>query len=287
MEQVLQLMLGAFALSLMLSVGMDLEWRRLEIVWRRPGRFGLGILLNFVVVPCVAAGLVAGLDVTPAAGAAVIIMAVAPGGPMGAFLAQQARGDLAMAVALLLALNLLNPLLTPGWIDLLGLAQEGTELELFGIFKTLVGYQLIPLSVGLLMRDRVPAFTARWQPRVSRLAQLLLVIIVVGFTITNGEVLSELSIRPVIAILGTVGASLGVGLLFGIGERGLPASLALTAGIRNGSMALVLVGAWFPDPKTLLTALGYSVIMFPSSLAVTAVLKRRAGPSAELAVERA
>lgn len=276
MDALLQPILGAFAWLVMLSVGLDLQWRRLGEVAQQPTRYLLALLLNYGAVPLLALGITRALGVPEAAAAAVIVCAAAPGGPMGAFLAQQARGDLAMAVSVVLTVNLLNPLVTPAWIDAAGIQVGGAGIDLFGIFKTLLLFQLLPLLVGLLVREQAPVFAGRWQPRCARLASGLLVLLIVGFGIAKGEVLFQLDWRALLAVLSCVVGSLVGGLLLGRGAPGMPAALSMTAGIRNGSMALVLIGAWFPDPLTLLTALGYSVTMFPLSVAVSVVLRRRA-----------
>ena len=274
MDAVLQPIVGAFAWLVMLSVGLDLPWRRLGDVAQRPGRLLLGLLLNYVLVPVLAVMLTRWLELPEAAAAAIVVMAAAPGGPMGAFLVQQARGDLAMAVSLLLVLNLLNPVVTPAIMDAAGITVAGKGIDYVGIFQTLLLFQLLPLVVGLGVRDRSPAWAARWQPRLERTATVLLLVVVVGFGLAKGEVLLELDGRAIIAVLACVTGALLGGFVLGLGAPGMPATLSLTAGIRNGSMALVLIGAWFPDPLSMLTALSVSVTMLPLSLVMVYLLRR-------------
>ncbi len=274
MDAVLQPVLGVFAWSMMLSVGLDLPWRKLGEVARRPGRFVLAMVLNYVAVPLMALGLLHALDAPAAVWPAVVLFAAAPGGPMGGFLAQQARGDLAMAVAILLGVNLANPLITPAWVEIAGIGTG--EVDFLGIFKTLLLFQLLPLVLGLGLRERSEELAARWQPRFATFATILLVLMVLGIGAAKGEILFDLDWRALVVTLGVVVGSLALGLLFGMGAPGMPAALSLTAGVRNGSMALMLVGAWFPDPVTLVAGIGYSVVMFPISLLLMAVLRKRA-----------
>lgn len=179
-----------------------------------------------------------------------------------------------MAVSLLLVLNLLNPVVTPAIMDAAGITVAGKGIDYVGIFQTLLLFQLLPLVVGLGVRDRSPAWAARWQPRLERTATVLLLVVVVGFGLAKGEVLLELDGRAIIAVLACVTGALLGGFVLGLGAPGMPATLSLTAGIRNGSMALVLIGAWFPDPLSMLTALSVSVTMLPLSLVMVYLLRR-------------
>ncbi|MFT4624832.1 MAG: BASS family bile acid:Na+ symporter [Myxococcota bacterium] len=276
MDTPLQILIGGFAVTVMLSVGLALPVREVAAVRERPMALLGGLVLNYVLVPLWIVLLVQLAPVDPAAATGLLLCAAAPGGPVGAFFTQRARGALGVAVALVVVMNLLNPVVTTAWIGVLGLrsADGGPGLDLLGIARTIVVYQLIPLGLGVVALHKWPEAAARVQPWVARAAQLLMGLMAVGFVLLKPEVLLEAGPWPVVVASVSVWGALGMGWAMGRGDAQLGSALALTAGIRNMSMVMVTVAAWFPDPATLLGAISYSVSMFVWSGLATLALKR-------------
>ncbi len=275
MDTSLQLLIGGFAVTVMLSVGLDLPVKEVRAVGRRPYAILGGLLLNYVLTPLWIVALVTAAPVEPAAATGLLLCAAAPGGPVGAFFTQSARGALGVAVALVVLMNLLNPLVTTTWIGLLGLSTGEGGLDLLGIARTIVFYQLIPLGLGVFALNRWPERSAVVQPWVARLAQLFMVLMAVGFVVLKPEVILEAGPWPLVVASLSVFGALGMGWALGRGDRKLSTALALTGGVRNMSMVMVTVAAWFPDPATLLGAISYSVSMFTWSALLAEVVKRR------------
>ena len=76
---------------------------------------------------------------------------------------------------------------------------------------------------------------------------MLLLVVVVGFGLAKGEVLLELDGRAVFAVLACVTGALLSGFVLGLGAPGMPATLSLTAGIRN------VFGGAVPEYSKLIT----------------------------------
>lgn len=263
MDQALQIFVGGFAVTLMLSVGLDLPVEEVRRVTRRPGKLGLALLLNYTVLPASLVALVWLAPVSEAVATGLLLCATAPGGPVGAFMTQQARGALGLGVAVVVVSNLANPFLTPAWIGLLGLRPpSGPPLDLFSVGRMLLCFQLLPLAAGVGFRQRWREHAVRIQPWVSRFASLLLILLGIGFVATRSDTLVQVGLLPLGVAVVSVCISLAVGWVAGRGDVDTQLALALTAGIRNMSMVLIVIAAWFPDPETLLGALGYSCTMF-------------------------
>ncbi|MBK9647304.1 MAG: bile acid:sodium symporter [Deltaproteobacteria bacterium] len=133
---------------LMLSLGLELRLQDLVAGASRRGAFIGGLALNLLALPL----LVLAFGETGAVSADVIvgllIIAVAPGGPVGAGMARLSAADLGFSVALLTALGVLSVVTAPLAV-VFGLS--GTAL-LVPMLTTLVLCQLAPLTLGMAAR---------------------------------------------------------------------------------------------------------------------------------------
>jgi BASS family bile acid:Na+ symporter len=274
--------------AIMLSVGLDLEVHRLLAVFRRPKLLLAGLGVNHLLVPLAVVGIVTLFDLPPTLAIGVLICAVTPGGPIGVLLAQTARANLAAAISLVVAMNLINTATAPIAIDLLLSVGFSNSLQGTGAFptlavvRTIVLLQLLPLAVGLVIRRRRPRLARRIHRPASVIAKGLLGFVIVSLTVTRGHLVLELGWTGVAAIEVCVLLSVGLGLLLTPGGRTDRAALGLITGFRNLSLALLLASAWFPDPRTLLTTMTYGLMMVVTLAAIAVVLGRRSGVDLKL-----
>lgn len=267
---------GSFVVLLMLSVGLDLSLDRVFASLRRPQGLLAGLGVQYLLVPLVAAAAAAGLELSAAARAGLLLCAVAPGGPMGAFLAMQARGDVALAAALVLVFNVLNTLLIPVGLDLLqvpvGHADGG---YVWPMAKTIVLYQLLPLAVGLVVHRASPAHALRLQKWTSGLANALLLVFGIAVAVTQWEALSRVEPLAVLAVEITVLSALLLGGALSPRDPKVRIALATTGSIHSVSACVLLASTWFEDPGTLLVVFAYSGCMFTTGVVATRLIIRR------------
>jgi len=190
----------------------------------------------------------------------VILCAVAPAGSSGAMLTMHARGDNGLAVSLSVALKLLSLALTAPLLQLL--VGTSVEVPIGPIVTTLLLYQLVPLALGMLMRNRLGRF-AKWPGRIAAACFALLV---VGLTATQGDQILVNGWAAIVIIALLVLASLGSAWLVPGANVPQRAAFALTAAIRNLSLALLLAAQHFPDRATTLAILTYSLLMFVAAV---------------------
>lgn len=257
------LVAGAFVVLLMLSVGLDLSLSGLAATLRRPGGLLAGLLSGYLLVPLVAAGLAHLLELGPGARAGLLLCAVAPGGPMGAYLALSARGDVALAVTLVLVFNVANTLLIPLGLSVLDVPVPTEDSGyLWDMAFMIVATQLVPLSVGVLVRLARPQVARRLQAATSWTANALLLVFGVAVVVLEGGRFLQAGWPTVLAVLGAVLASLVLGWVVSPPRRETRVALASVGVIHSSSACVLLASAWFPDPATLLTVLTWAGIMF-------------------------
>lgn len=234
---------------MMLAIGLRTSVAELYEVWRRPGALLLAFLANLVGMPLVAVALTRVVPLAPEVVVGLLICAVCPGGSTGPMFAGMAGGHLATAVSAMVSLSMVSVLTAPATLALLveG-AGEVDPWPLIGpMMGTLVSVQLVPLLVGMGLRRWGPRGVEAWSGPATRVANLLLLAVIVGLLVTKGASFGEVGAAGITVALALVLAFVGLGALSS------PAgptrwSLALIGGVRNVSLALLISGRWFPAP---------------------------------------
>ena len=254
---------------LMLGLGLELRLEDLVAGASRRGALIAGLLLNLVGLPL----LVLAFGKTGAVSADVLvgllIVAVAPGGPVGAGMARLSAADLGFSVALLTALGVLSVVTAPLAV-VVGL--NGTEL-LAPMLITLLGCQLAPLAVGMAARRVWPerAMLAAGPARKAATGLLLLLVIGMVWQHLGRLVAAPLGVHlavviPLTLLLGPV--------LFGVGP--VARGLLLVTAVRNLSVALLLSDRYFSSAQTQTVVLVASWWILVLPMAVAALVGRRA-----------
>ena len=268
-------LIGAFVISMMLSVGSDLTWDRLRAITRKPVLLAGGLAAGYLVVPLSAWLLGRGLGLDPALHAGLLLCAAAPGGPIGALFTQRANGDLALSVSLLMMVNLINVFATPITLQALG-ATPGADLvgELLAMVATILAFQVIPLVTGVQLRELRPKtaeVVGRWG---RRFANACLIAAVIGLGVSQYELLLKVDLRVLLAIQALTLISMAAGWLLVPGPPEVRVAGALSNTVRSQSLSILLASTRFPAPETLLVVISYSVLMFINGVAAAEIFRR-------------
>jgi len=269
-----------FVVFMVLAVGLDVTLTHLRGVARRPVRLLGALLVNYTVVPGLAWLVVQALELPHGHAVGVLLVAAAPGGPVGAVLVQKAGGDVPFAVSLMAVCNVLNTVLTPALAVLMGVVGGGSDVPVGGMVVSIVCFQLLPLGLAVAWRARHEASALRarrWFDKGTRV--VLAVAVVVGVAVEARRITE---VPPGLALAATAVPVIGLlagGLMSSGGARDR-GSVALVTGFRSMSVVLLLVTAWFPTVETVLAALVCSGLMLPVTAAGAAVVRRLspAGP---------
>jgi BASS family bile acid:Na+ symporter len=142
---------------------------------------------------------------------------------------------------------------------------------------TLVGVQLIPLLIGLLVSDRAPALAAR----LRRPLTLVFFVAVAALLVLLGPEL----VRAVAAVYGSHGMlamlvlvvlSIGTGWLLGGPEVEYRRTLSIATALRNIGTCAVVATAVFPKTLVAPTVLTYFIIQFLISVVFRVYFHRNA-----------
>lgn len=264
------LALQALVVAMMAAVGLHLSFADALKGLRRWWVLALAIVANVVVMPALVVGLGELLGLPLGARMGLLVCAAAPGGPTGPMFARIARADLGFGTSLQVLLSVVALFSAPLTLELLG--REGGPSLLWPMVETLAVFQLLPLAGGMLVRHRAPAWAERVGPPVGKLANGLLLLVVIGLLVTRGEALLSQDLAVQVALVALVMLPLAVGLAWPRSAALRPTIIAagMVTTVRNVSVALLLSASFFAhDPAVDVAILvwGFYMMVIPGVLA--------------------
>lgn len=259
-----------FVVSCMATAGLGLRVGEIVAPLSR-GRLVLAaVLANFVIAPGIAYGLTLLVPLERSHAIGLLLLGGAAGAPFLPKLAEAARGDAAFAVGLMLLLMAgsvaFMPLVLPHMIP-------GLAAEPWPILKPLLLTMLLPLGLGVLVKNRFDWLAARIAPvsaRISNLSMALAVLLLIG--LNAGAMLGTFGTGAVAVGMVFVALSLGAGYVLGGSSPTIRSTLGLGTGQRNIAAAMLLATQNFPEEPGVVAMLLVSTF---SGLAILMIAARR------------
>ncbi len=276
----LQLMLAMF------GMGATLGWDDFKNVLRHPSGVGIGVGLQWFVVPALAVATSAVLGLTPGWALGLLIVAVTPGGAFSNLLTYLARAHLALSVSVTLVATVASTVTAPLILRLLATAHLPANFS-FPTTQILINVTidlLLPMIAGML----VYRFANAQAPRISKIsiwASMTLVVFLAILAMTKGQVkISEFGWKPPLIILGfaIVVHHVAIEISRRLGRYDDESvALAIEVSVRNGGVGLLLLRFFYPDQVEQAQIL-YSVLLYTGLqiwIPIPAILLHRFGKS--------
>lgn len=233
----------------MLGVGMGSTFKQVIDTVKQFSTILRGVVANFIVTPLLIFLVLLILPLSPDVKIGIMLMAAAPVAPMAPPFIAAAKGDVAYGVGLMLIVALLSVILTPlilGWA--LPTSKAGIKLEPIQIIQILVTVQLIPIAIGMAIREYNQDWAKKLLKIIPRIGQIGLIIGVGLLLISQFKHILLISAGTYLVLI-----ALTVGCLF-IGDWMLAdqsdnkrCSLAISTAIRNIPLAFLIASSSYPD----------------------------------------
>ena len=150
------------------------------------------------------------------------------------------KADLALAVSVVIVLQLVNLAAVPLWA---GQVVSGASISAATILKNLLALVLLPLVVGLVVRSRYAENAARWRPELVKIANLALgLALIAGLAVNWSTIVSLFGSLMLLASLVIAVLALVLGLLVGGSDPGVRTTTGLVSGLRFSSLGLIIIG---------------------------------------------
>jgi len=263
MAQAAALLVPATLFAIMFALGLGLPEGIRELIRRRRALLLRVLLGSCLLVPLVAVLLLqlplSELLSQPAR-FGLALMAVCPSAPLTLRKASKAGGSSALAATLQVSAALVAIVSIPLMAQLLTKLHgvEGWDVLPRQVALQIGLAQILPLSLGMLVRRRWPAWAASRTGFFDRLANVLLLILVVAVLLKTGHLLIPFVSRNVLALAFMavmVLASMAIGFLLAGRDREEQTTAALVTSMRNPGLALLFAGIYGPTIEGLKLAI--------------------------------
>ena len=236
----------------MFAMGMTLSIEDFKRVLKSPRVIGLGLLLQFALMPLLAfiIGLLLALPTALMAG--LILVGTCPGGTASNVICYLAKGDVALSITLTAISTLLAVFLTPV-LTWLYIGQE-VPVPIVNMMLTVLKIIILPVTLGIIVNRYFGQYLLRLKqflPVVSVIAIVFIIAIIVAL---NAQQIPQLVFPIIIAVMLHNGLGLASGYaiakFLGYDEK-ICRTLAIEVGMQNSGLGVALATKYF----TAITAL--------------------------------
>lgn len=274
MGWIINLLVTITLFEMMVAIGLGVP---LSDVWgvARSGRLlARAALANYVCVPAVATSLLLLFQAEPLVAAGFLITAVCPGAPYGPPLTALAKGNMGVSVGLMVVLAGSSAIVAPlllywllPWIS----GGKLLQIDAAKMVATLLTTQLLPLALGLALRQWRPRLAKLLLKPANRLSAALNLSVIGLIVAVQLDSLIAVRMRGLAGMLALVLAALAAGWLLSTPGGGDRKAMAITTGVRNVGVSLVIAASSFPATAavtaTLVFGLFQTVVLALLSLA--------------------
>jgi bile acid:Na+ symporter, BASS family len=258
-----QLILSLVLATMVFSVALELTLADFQRVVRAPRAVVCGLIPQFILLPVGTWLATLVLDLPANIEAAMILVAVCPGGSLSNVVTHLGRGNTALSVSISAVASVIALVATPFNFSWMMATNPQTanwllqlSIDLSGIWISLVALLGVPLMLGLLFSHRLPALTARIRKPLGHFAVVALILFIVGALIKERQLLT-LGLWPTLVLVVLHNAS---GLFFGwvtskvmrVSERDRRAVM-IEGGMQNSGLALGIIAVQFGSDLGMVT----------------------------------
>ncbi|GAA6526390.1 bile acid:sodium symporter family protein [Intrasporangium sp. DVR] len=251
----------------------------------------MALVLQIVVLPLVAFGLVQAFRVDPLIAVGVMLLAASPGGTTANLFSHLFRGDVALNVTLTAINSVLAALTIPLITNLaIGFFDAGGTLGLqFGKVMQVVAIVLVPVAVGMVVRQRSASFALRADRPVRAFSIVVLAAVSLGAIIGEreslGGYLREVGLVVTIFCLASLTLGYAGARLCRLSrEQGIAS--AMEVGIHNTTVALTIALSVLNSTAVAIPSAVYSIVMYFLATAFGFAITRIGSAARQEAAER-
>ena len=135
----------------------------------------------------------------------------------------------------------------------------------------------LPVSLGMAARHRFPAWALRFEPRATKVATLLFILIVVLAVVKNWALLRDnfTTLAPFALLLNLSMLCVGFGVAWAARlSRSQSVTLGIETAVQNAALALVIASTVLKDDAMAIPGALYGVLMYAGGLVFALGMRR-------------
>lgn len=269
MDQISTIILGVSLMVIMLGMGLSLVVEDFKRIFFQPKAILIGLCNQILILPLIAFGLAVLFSVKPEIAVGLMILAACPGGPTSNLISHLAKADTALSVTLTAFSSFITILTIPFIINfsLEYFLDQSTFIQLnkTETFLQILIIVIIPIAVGMLIRNYKDEFALKMAKPVRIASAILLVLVIIGILIKEKETifpsLKETGFIILILNLVVMVFAYFSAKTFKIANR-RALSIAIESGIQNGTLGITVAVVLLKNSAFAIVPAVYSLIMF-------------------------
>jgi BASS family bile acid:Na+ symporter len=289
-DQIVSLLAAVTLIEMMATLGLGVNASDVLRVSKHRELLLRALLANYIIVPGAALLLLLLFNTGPMVAAGFLIIALCPGAPYAPPFTAMARGNVTVSVGLMVLLAASSAILAPLLLGILIPVVAGSAAVKINVVKmigTLLGAQLLPLCLGIWIRDRQPRLADGLKKTANLLSLSLNLLLLTLIIVAQFRTLAEIHLRGYFGMLCLVLVSLAGGVVMAKrGDESTAKSMILTTSVRNVGVSLVIVTASFAGTPAVTSATAYAIFQ-TVTIALLALAWGRHAPRVQLVKQRA
>lgn len=264
--------------GLVLAVGLNAGRGDLRSMLGRPAQLFKAGLAVIVIPPAAAAIIIAVMTpLEPVVKAGIMLMAISPVPPLVPGKELSVGGRKEYAYGLYAAMALLTVVSVPAVVALTTtLFGRHDFVSVASIARTVGLGVLLPLAIGVLVREVAPVFAGRVWRLIYQISMVLVLLAFIPVLIQAWPALTELiGNGTVLAMAGVTAIAIIGGHLLGGPDPRDRATLAMASAVRHPGIAMSIAGASFHDQRVSAAVLLFMLVGLVAAAPYTVWVKRR------------
>ena len=227
---------------IMLTMGINFSLRDLFAFWKQSGLVLRAQLAVSVLMPTLTLILLWLIHPSNAVIVGLIILAAAPGAPLLTKRVQMAGGSFNYGASLQITLSLSAVVITPIILSISELIfpVATATVDSFQIAKQIAVVQLLPLSIGLLLRQIGSEIADEIEDFLMITANTLFVVLAIFLLVMSLDLIPNLGTLTIVLILTIASCSLAIGHFLGGNGAEIRATVAIASIARNVGLAIFI-----------------------------------------------
>jgi BASS family bile acid:Na+ symporter len=257
----------------MLGMGLTLLPEDFQRVTRYPKAVAVGLVSQLVFLPIIAFLVASIVPMRPEIAVGLMVLALCPGGPSSNMITYLAQGDVALSVTLTALSSAITVFTIPIFANLslqyfagqsaaIALPVGKTMLQIFAI-------TLVPVGLGMLIRQQFPNLARRLEKVANRLAIGFLALIILAIIIHEWNRLptfiAQVGIGVVLLNVISMALGFGLGKLLNL-KFPQQICIAIEVGIQNATLAIAITAGLLNNPDLAIPAAIYSLFAYATAL---------------------
>ncbi|MFC0314807.1 bile acid:sodium symporter family protein [Gordonia phosphorivorans] len=268
---------------IMFGLGLSLTTGDFARVARSPRAVIGALILQIVVLPAVAFGLVLVFDLPAMLAVGVMLLAASPGGTTANLFSHLFRGDVALNISLT-AINSVLAAFSIPLITNLAINYFDVDGELglqFGKVAQVIALVLVPVVIGMIVRSRWEDFAKQADRPVRIFSIIVLVAVTIGAIVGERDNVLDYArqVGLVTGLFCLLSLSAGYGLALALRlSRPQAVATSMEVGIHNTTIALTIALSVLDNAMVAIPAAVYSILMYILAPAFGWAVSRTSGP---------